>query len=443
MPANRRTFLKSAAGAATLPFALKTLSASAQSTPAASPAAGGGLPSFVGSPEAQLEVFSWWTSGGEHDGLQQLFNAFSSQAPSVKIIDAAVAGGAGSNAKTALQTRLQGGQAPDSWQSHLGKELQDLYVKPGYCVSMADLYAEQGWDKVIPQGVLAQTMVDNVPYVVPVGNHRGNVLFYNKQVMEKAGVTVGDTMSVDDFFAACDKLKAAGIPALALGDRDSFAAPMLFENMLMARLGPDAYTKLWSTPDDWRSDGVKQAADDFKKSLGYLNPDHAALTWDGAADLVGNGTAGFTSMGDWAYGEFVAKKTTENIGWVAHPGSEQSFSAVIDGFVLPKGAPDPVNAANWLRTVGSAQAQTTFAPYKGCIPARTDVDTSTFTDYQKWSAKGFATATAVPSNAHGAAASPPLQQAIFDATIQFVVSQDTDTYLVTIQQAAQDDASNG
>ena len=446
MATNRRTLLKGAAALAALPIGLQASKAGAQSTPAATP--GGtplGTPSaplVVGTPEASLEVFSWWTSGGEAAGLDQLFAAFTAGSPSVGIVNAAVAGGGGSNAKTALQTRLVGGQAPDSWQSHLGKELQSLYVSPGYCAPMTDLYAEQGWNDVFPQGVIDQSSVDGVPYVVPVGNHRGNVMFYNKALMESNGITIGNTLSIDDFFTAADTLQAAGIPAVALGDRDSFAAPQLFENTLLGVLGPEAYTALWNDPSQWSSDGVTQAIEAFARMLTYLNPDHAALTWDGAADLVAAGTAGFTSMGDWAYGQFVSKGTESSIGWVTHPGSSGSFVTVIDGFTLPVGAPDTVNASNWLRAAGSAAAQTAFAPYKGCIPARTDIDSSTFNDYLKWSANDLTTATAVPSNAHGSAASPQVQQAIFDATIAFIVAPDTETYRITIQQAAEDDAAS-
>ena len=450
MATNRRTLLKGAAALAALPVGLRASQAAAQSTPEATPVGTPmgtpvgtpAAPLVVGTPEASLEVFSWWTSGGEAAGLEQIFAAFSAGSPSVSIVNAAVAGGAGSNAQAALQTRLTGGQAPDSWQSHLGRELQSRYVDPGYCQPLTDLFAEQGWNEAFPQGVLDQLSVGGVPYVVPVGNHRGNVLFYNRALMESNGITVGETMTIDEFFAAADVLQAAGIPAIALGGRDTFASVQLFENTLLGTLGADAYNALWNDPSMWSSDGVTAAIEAFARMLGYLNPDQAALTWDGAADLVGQGTAGFTSMGDWAYGDFVSKGTEANVGWVTHPGSAGTFVAVIDGFTLPVGAPNPVNAANWLRTAGSVAAQTAFAPFKGCIPARTDVDASGFNEYLQWSAADFGTAVSVPSIAHGTAVTPQVQQAISDATVQFLVSPDVETYRVTIQQAAEDDAAS-
>jgi glucose/mannose transport system substrate-binding protein len=388
--------------------------------------------------EDQLEIFSWWTSGGEAAGLDQLFAAFSAGNPQAEIVNAAVAGGAGSNAQAALQTRLSGGQAPDSWQSHPGQELFSLYVDPGYTEAVNDLYTEQGWLEAYPQGLIDQCTRDGNQYLVPVGIHRGNVFFYNKQVLADNGIEAGDAMSFDQFFAAAETLKAAGIPALALGSKDTFASAQFFENTLLGVLGPDGYNGLWDGTTGWDSAEVTSAIETFSRALDYLNPDHAALTWDGAVDVLIQGKAAFTSMGDWAYGEFVTKNVTDIAGWVTHPGTEGAFVTVVDGFTLPVGAPHPINARNWLRTVGSKEAQEAFSPFKGCIPARTDIDTSKFEGYFAWSIEGLASVPSVPSMAHGAAASPQFRQAIFDATVPFIVDRDVETFQVSLQQAAED-----
>ncbi|MBV9131018.1 MAG: hypothetical protein JO298_11590, partial [Verrucomicrobia bacterium] len=70
--------------------------------------------------EKKLEVFSWWTSGGEAAALDALFATYKKQYPGVEIINATVAGGGGSAARPVLQTRLAGGNPPDTWQTHPG-----------------------------------------------------------------------------------------------------------------------------------------------------------------------------------------------------------------------------------------------------------------------------------------------------------------------------------
>ena len=52
---------------------------------------------------------------------------------------------------------------------------------------------------------------DGKIYAVLTGVHHGNVLWYNKKLLDQNEIKVGDKMTFDEFFAACDKLKAAGI----------------------------------------------------------------------------------------------------------------------------------------------------------------------------------------------------------------------------------------
>src|ERR671912_1793222 len=134
-----------------------------------------------------LEIFSWWTSPGEATALQTLFDAFLAENPDVEIINSAVAGGAGVNAQAVLQTRLQGNEPPDSWQTHVGRELIDQYVVPGYCEPITDLYTAEGWADVMPEGLIEQATWESEQYSIPVGVHRGNGFWYNKQVMADNG----------------------------------------------------------------------------------------------------------------------------------------------------------------------------------------------------------------------------------------------------------------
>ena len=118
-----------------------------------------------------LEIFSWWTSPGEATALQTLFDAFLAENPDVEIINSAVAGGAGVNAQAVLQTRLQGNEPPDSWQTHVGRELIDRYVVPGYSEPITELYESEGWSEVMPAGLVEQATWESEQYSVPVNVH--------------------------------------------------------------------------------------------------------------------------------------------------------------------------------------------------------------------------------------------------------------------------------
>ena len=394
---------------------------------------------FVESAVSRLEVFSWWTSGGEAAALDALFNTYKKQYPGAGIVNATVAGGGGSAARPVLQTRLAVGNPPDTWQSHPGWELLGQYVEPNYCEPIDDLYQSDGWDKVFPKALVDMMAKDGKIYAVLAGVHHGNVLWYNKKLLDKNGIKVGDKMTFDEFFAACDKLKAAGIPALGVGDSGIWASAQLFENTLLGVVGPQGWTDLFSGKMKWDDPKVKQAMQYFAKMQNYLNPDHASLTWDQAVKELMEGKVAFSSMGDWADGEFIkaGKKEKEDFGWISHPGTDGSFIIVADGFTLAKGAPHKEAAIAWLKSIGSREAQEAFNPLKGSIPARTDVDQSKFDNYHRWSMAEFANDKLLPSCVHGEAAPAAFQQAFNDAVSSFIVERNVENFAKALVLAAQ------
>jgi glucose/mannose transport system substrate-binding protein len=378
--------------------------------------------------DKKLEVFSWWTSG-------------------VEIVNATVAGGGGSAARPVLQTRLAGGNPPDTWQTHPGYELLGQYVDPGYCEPITELYKSNGWDNAFPKELVINLMSKGREmYAVLAGIHRGNVLWYNAKLLEKNGINVGGQMTFDQFFAACDKLKEAGVAALGVGDSGIWASAQLFENTLLGVLGPKDWNELFRGTIQWDDPRVKEAMRLFAKMQNYFNPDHSALSWDQAIQQLIEGKVAFSSMGDWAEGEFVKAKLKEkeDYGWVSHPSypaNPAAFIVVADGFALAKGAPHKEAAIAWLKSIGSKEAQEAFNPLKGSIPARTDVDRSKFDGYHQWSMDSFAKDKLVASCVHGEAAPAAFQQALNDAVTAFLVDKNVDNFANSLVQAAKESQS--
>ncbi|MBV8588176.1 MAG: carbohydrate ABC transporter substrate-binding protein [Verrucomicrobia bacterium] len=393
--------------------------------------------------EKKLEVFSWWTSGGEAAALDALFKVYKERDPGVEIINATVAGGGGSAARPVLQTRLAGGNPPDSWQTHPGWELLGQYVEPGYCEPITDIYQSEGWDKVFPKGLVDLMTKDGKTYAVLAGVHRGNDLWYNKKLLEKNGIKIGDKLSFDEFFAACEKLKAAGVTPLGVGDTGIWASAQLFENTLLGVVGPQGWTDLFSGKMSWTDPKVKEAMKLYAKELDYQNADHSALSWDQAIKALQEGKVAFSSMGDWADGEFIKANLKEGVdfGWVSHPGTDGSFIIVADGFTLAKGAPHKDATVAWLKSLGSKESQEAFNPLKGSIPARTDVDKTKFDQYHQWSMKTFADGHLLPSVVHGEAAPAAFQQALNDAVTAFVVDKNIDNFANALAQAQKEGAA--
>jgi len=368
----------------------------------------------------QVEVFTWWAAGSEKAGLDALVGEFETQHPDIEFVNGAVAGGAGSAAKDLLQTRLQAQDPPDTFQAHAGAELLD-YINAGQIEDVSADYDTWGLKQAFPQGLIDNLTVDGKIYSVPANIHRANVVWSNTKVVKEAGITA-DPKTLEEFFAALDKVKAKGIAApLAIGK--DWTQLMLFESVLITDLGPEKFTGLWNGTTDWNDPLVTKAINDFKTLLTYTNTDRDALDWTDAEKLVMDGKAAYQLMGDWEAADLDAKKFSD-YGWFTFPGNGKTFQWLADSFVLPKGAKNPEGTKCWLKTVGSAEGQKAFNTKKGSIPARSDAVPADYPKYQQSAMADWKKDKIVPSCAHGAACTLGQNNDILSALSQFSGSQD-------------------
>ncbi len=388
----------------------------------------------------QVEVFSWWTGGGEAAGLEAMIGVFSAQYPDVEFINAAVAGGAGTNARAVLATRLQAGDPPDSWQAHAGQEIIGTYVAADQIEPLNELFEANGWLEVMPETLIPLISADGNIYSVPVNIHRANVMWYNPALLDEVGVEPPATW--DEFFTACEAIEAAGKICLSMGEQ--WTSMHLLEVVLLGELGPDAYNGLWDGSTDWASEEVTAALETYNAVLDHVNSDASTLTWQDAAQLVANGDAAFNIMGDWVDGYFSGTTEGGNLGlvpgegygWAPPPGTDGVFQFLSDSFTLAKGAPHPEGATAWLTIAGSKEGQEAFNPVKGSICARTDCDTSLFNEYLQTAMADWSTDTVVGSLTHGVTANDAWKNEINTALGLFLADRDVAAFQAALVDAA-------
>jgi glucose/mannose transport system substrate-binding protein len=380
-------------------------------------------------PTGELEIFSWWTGGGEAAGLEALIARFDELYPDVEVVNSAVAGGSGVNARAVLTTRMLGGDPPDTFQVHAGQELNALWVAAGRMEPLNDLYEANGWMDQFPEGLLDLISDDegNI-YSVPVNIHRSNVFWYVPANLEEWGVEVPTTWQefVD---TTCPTLQEAGVTPLAVGE--NWTQVQLWENVALSELGAEGYNGLWNGATNWTSPEVTGVFDLFGQILDCTNEDRDALTWQDASLRVSNGEAAFNLMGDWAAGYFLVDLELEpetGFAWAASPGTEGIFNMLSDTFGLPVGVqnPDAVNA--WLSFLGSAEAQDIFNPLKGSLPANTTADIENTELYNAYFQDAYADWTSneiVGSLAHGAAAPTAFSDGFANIVAGFSGSRDS------------------
>jgi len=352
----------------------------------------------------KIEVFSWWTSGSEDAALQAIISAAKAANPGLEVINAAVAGGSGTNAKQVLATRLAGGDAPEIWQTHPGGELGG-YVDQEVLTDMTALYKSEGWDKVVPKDLVESMTYNKKTYSVLTGVHRANTMWISSAAQKKAGVSLSGSLTWPKFKAAALKMKAKGIDPICLGDKDIWTAAQLLEALIVAEEGAAGWTALLNGSKKWTSAGVKKAVANFNEAMTWTNKDHKALDWTGAVAALAKGTCGVNIMGDWAYGELLVKqkKVDGKDFTYATFGDANTFVTVGDSFVIGKTAKNQAGAIAFAKAIMDPKVQLAFNKLKGSAPVRSDVSTKTLGNYQQGAAKVLANGKKVPSLVHGQA----------------------------------------
>ena len=389
----------------------------------------------MGAHAADVEVLHYWTSGGEAKSVAELKTMLEAKGHTWK--DFAVAGGGGESAMTVMKSRVVSGNPPAAAQIK-GPSIQE-WGSEGVLADLGPVATAEEWDKLLPT-VVSDVMKYEGKYVaVPVNVHRVNWMWANPEVFEKAGATVPKTW--DEFFVAADKIKAAGMTAVAHGGQP-WQDATTFESVVLGVAGADfyrdAFVKL--NPEALNSKTMVDALNTFRKIKSYTDEGAPGRDWNLATAMVIKGEAGMQFMGDWAKGEFTAagKVPGEDYICAAAPGTADDFTFNIDSFVMfdLDNKDLQVGQNDLASTVLSPEFQEVFNLNKGSIPARLNLPMDKFDDCAKLSSADFVRTadsnTLVPSMAHGMSTFSAQQGAIYDTVTEFYNNDD-----VTAEAAAE------
>ncbi|MFX1572028.1 MAG: ABC transporter substrate-binding protein [Promethearchaeota archaeon] len=393
--------------------------------------AGGVTYAVLSQPEKKvdaLEIYHWWTSGGEAAAIAALVGVFQEEYPDVAVIQSPVSGGAGFTMLGVIKSLVLAGEAPDAFQMHAGYEGVPYYdanlLEPIDDLWTADL------KNVIPDVVQSMNKFGGHYYSMPVNIHRANVVWYSAKLLEDNNIDPEKLTTWTAFFNACTVLHDDGGIAHPISMGQDWTAAHAFEQILASE-GIDVYEdyingKITSADDE----DLVSALTTFKEYLGFVDTKESPdLTWDAATAAIINNESAFNIMGDWANGEFgpaVANYTYGvEYGTFAPPGTGDMYGLVIDCFQHPKNVAHPKNSDRWLEVVGSKAGQDAFNPLKGSISARTDSDLSKYGAYQKAAVADFKKVPYMfPSVVHGSGAPEAFKVKLNDIMSAFVEDKD-------------------
>ncbi|EJF70693.1 MULTISPECIES: ABC transporter substrate-binding protein [Pseudomonas] len=381
-----------------------------------------------------VEVVHYWTSGGEAKSVQVLQQLIEKDGFIWQ--NSAVAGGGGAAAMTVLKSRAVSGNPPSAAQIK-APDIQE-WGKLGLLTSVDNVAKANHWDSLLPESIAQLMKFDDHYVAVPLNIHRINWLWINPEVLKKAGVSKAPA-TLEELYAAGDKLKAAGFIAIAHGGQP-WQDTTVFEGLVLSILGADGFQKAFIDNDEATFTGPKmtEVFVALRKLKTYMDPNGAGQDWNMETAKVINGQAGMQIMGDWAKSEWTAagKKAGADYECVPFPGSQGIYSYTIDSLAMfkPSSKNDtPGNNAardDLAKIALEPQFQSVFNQNKGSIPVIKGLDMSQFDSCAQASAKDFAEAenagTLEPSMAFNMSTSQAVQGAVFDVVSNFMSNKDAD-----------------
>ncbi|MEU0073488.1 extracellular solute-binding protein [Streptomyces sp. NPDC006332] len=228
--------------------------------------------------------------------------------------------------KQKLRTAVGAGNGPVLFENWGGGGLKS-YVDAGKVAELtSDLDANPEWKNRIFPSVLKSATFDGKVYGVPVNGVQPVVLYYNKELFEKAGAQPPKTW--DDLLALVKKLKAEGIAPISMGGASKWPDLMWLEYLVDRVGGPETFANIaagkkgaWSDPAVLKAaEMIKQLVDVGGFAKGFTSV--SADTGQAEAQLY-TGKAAMILQGSWGYGSINSgspKFVSEGyLGWTGFP----------------------------------------------------------------------------------------------------------------------------
>jgi raffinose/stachyose/melibiose transport system substrate-binding protein len=282
--------------------------------------------------------------------------------------------------KAKLPTLLQSKDRPSIFHSWGGGVMVEQ-IGSGICQDITQRISENGFKDTFYPAAVQNFSFEGKYYGLP-NDVAPEVLFYNKELCQKAGVDPTQIHYWDDLIEAVKKCKAAGITPMAVGGKDKWPLHFYSALLMMRVLGKDGMQAVIEDKNGGFTNPEVLKAFQLYKDLTALQPfqkGYLANTYPEAAGTFHDGKAAFHLMGTWDLTEGRANAAdkqglpNEKLGFIFFPavkggkGKATDLFANLNGWLLAKEAPkETVDFAKvWL----GKEAQTKVAQQGLAIPA--------------------------------------------------------------------------
>lgn len=300
-----------------------------------------------------ITVGCWASSPAETQLLDNQIQAFQNEYPNITIKTQIITG----DYNQAMQTRIASKTAPDVY--YLDVSLATAYMSKGLLAPL-DEYLDKTDVADFQQNLLKGYQKDGKTYGLPK-DYNTLGLFYNKDMLSKAGVKVPTTW--DELMTAAQKLTTGSVKGLALADDVARFAPFMFQ---AGGKVVDNGSAAFNTPE--AAKGMDFYYSLFKNKYA-ATPKDLGDGWSG--DSLAHKHAAMVIEGGWLIPSMVTAGPDVKYGIANLPkGSQEGNLAFTVAYVMNKDAKDKKDAATVIKFLTGTKAQTMTAETGLAIPTR-------------------------------------------------------------------------
>ena len=252
--------------------------------------------------------------------------------------------------KAKLPTMLQSNDRPDIFYSWGGGVMYDQ-ARAGFLRDISSAVPDDYLNGISEAAANAFTFEDQrVGLPLQVSQV---AWWYNKDLINQAGVDVSKILMWDDLLDAVKQIKSAGITPICLGGKDKWPVHFIWTHLHIRNGGQDLFLESMNNGGWGRPEYIKSG----EQMLDLVNLDpfqdgYLAATWPDQAGMFGDGKCAMALMGNWMYGAQAANSASgeglgdDNMGMFNMPATKGGLGDVgdtlggINGWLFSSSASD-------------------------------------------------------------------------------------------------------
>ncbi len=271
--------------------------------------------------------------------------------------------------KTSIRNFLTA-DAPDLANWYAGNRMLP-FVKAGLFEPVDDVWEDNGLGDSMGASQGSMT-IDGQIWGVPYTYYQWGV-YYRKDLFAQNGISAPSTW--DEFIAAGEALKAAGITPITIGTKYLWTAAGVFDYLNLRTNGFEFHQDLTNGKIAWTDPRVRETFKNWGQLVeaGFFIDNHAAFSWQEALAPMVQGKAAMYVMGNFAVAPLrEAGLTDDQLGFFQFPVIDPSVplaeEAPTDTIHIPANAKNKVEAKKFLAYLARADVQGEMNKTLGQLP---------------------------------------------------------------------------